>query len=210
MSPARCCRAPQLAARTAGDDANRAANLRPARQQLRRCARRGGNFRAQDFARHPRPRAQTDQRTFLPEERPQCFPAQRPRELRVVAELRMHIQGQVRAIDRQVVRERFPLQLPARPRPRHRVVPEQAVVNKEQIRLRSDGQLHRGEARVHRCRNAGDAPVVPDLKAVVRPVPVVDLGRAQERVAVADKGGERGGCHARREAQAGVGVKRET
>ena len=65
-------------------------------------------------------------------------------EASVVAKFRVRVQGQMRAVNGEVVFEQALEELAATTGPRMAWPPEQSVMHKQQIRPRGGGELHRG------------------------------------------------------------------
>ena len=127
------------------------------------------------------------------EERAQVLQPERGAKPRVVAQLRMRVQRQMRTVNRQIVFQQQPQQFVAPAGPWMGRRPEQPVMRDQQVRPGRDGQFHRRQARVHRGGDARDAAAVLRLQPVHRAVIVADGLRAKNPVQVTDDGGEGGG-----------------
>ena len=102
----------------------------------------------------------------------------------------MRIERQVRTVNRQIIFNQQPEQFVFFARPRMRRRPEQSVMHNHQIRPGGNGELHGGEAGVHRRRDARDSAGVPGLQAVDRAIVISDCVGAEQLVAVLDDGRE--------------------
>jgi len=176
----------QRVARAAGDDADFFANSWPAVDEGGFGAENGLEPAAQNVAAQPRGGAQADGAAAFLEEGLGLGELERAHQPGVVAEARMEIQRQVRAVNSEVVlHERLDEQA-FLAGPWMLRVPKQAVMDDEQIGLRLSRHSHRGQGGVDRRGDAAHTPVVLHLQAVVRAVVVFNFADAQGAVAVLD------------------------
>src|SRR2546427_8095466 len=187
----------QLAARAACHYPDVPANVRSSGQQLRGRLQCPVQSPSQFLAFQTRFRFVTNEPAFLEEKRPARLQGQRPAKLRVVAQSRVSVQREMRTVNGQIVFEQQCQQLVTRARPRMTRVPEQSVVHNQQVRPRRGSQLHGGAARVHGGGNAADRATVFHLQTVCRAIPIVELGGAQQTIAMSHDVSEASRWHVR-------------
>ena len=171
---ARCGRLRDFVARSARADAQPPHAFRSARGQMHRRLHRRLDPIDQFAQRDIDLRLHAD---FEKRRRP--LETERPREQRVVAETRMEIERQMRAVDRQSRRHR-PLQLPVkRTVDPLRAAPQETVMHDQQIRARVRRRVDHRLAGIHRAGDVRDLARVRELQAVVRVRVILDLRRPQ-------------------------------
>jgi hypothetical protein len=113
----------------------------------------------------------------------------------VVAKDRVGIQREVGAVDGEVAVEEKPELLVAGAGPGVGWGPEEAMVDDEQVGPGGDGASECGASGVDGGGDTRHVTIIVDLQAIGGAVIVVEPGDAEESVAVAGEGGERGGFH---------------
>jgi hypothetical protein len=121
---------------------------------------------------------------FHLEKRLAVFETKGARELRVVAEDRMDVEGKVCAEEREVVPESALEHLPPAARDRLQSRPKQTVMHDEKIYPSLNRGIEGAGGSVHRSANPGHSAGVLDLQTVKSIRPVFDFSEAQKIAAI--------------------------
>jgi hypothetical protein len=130
---------------------------------------------------------QTDALPLLFKKRLGVFKTQGAGELRVVAEDRMHIKREMRAVERNVVLEGALKHPPPTTGNWLQAGPEQAVMHNQEVHLAFDCRVDRARGCVDRSANLCYIAGIFDLQTIQRIRPVADFADPQEVVAVFDQ-----------------------
>ena len=178
-------------ARAARHDPHAPHPLGPERHQPRgRGPERGGELLAERGPGRVQLAPHTDPHPVLFPELAAHRDAEPARQHRVVADLRMKVQRQVRTVERDALSDepgRAPI---PGPRERFQPAPEQPVMNQQQIRPLLRRHANRRLAQVHRRSDPGDLAPVRDLQPVQGLRGVRDLPHAQVVVQIGHEPGE--------------------
>jgi hypothetical protein len=176
----------EIGSGAAGHNSDPTADLWPARDHQNPGAGRGLQTTRQFGPGNVPLRFETDVLAMAEKEWLRLFETECRAELRVIAQARMGIERQMRAIHGQIILDQKRQYFAAFAGPGMGSAPEKTVVNNQQIGPGSDGKPGRRQAGINRGGNFRNPPAIFNLQSVDRAIVVFDFGGAQQVIAVAD------------------------
>jgi hypothetical protein len=185
----------ELGAGAACHHADATACGRAAGQQFDRVPQNPGEALDQCVARFACAGLESEPRAAVEEEWFEPAKAEGGAEPGVVAELRMRVERQVGAVEGEIGAEQELHLSEPDPGPGLRGIPEEAVVDQEQVGPNGGGAADGGEAGIDGGGDARDGALVFDLQSIYGAVPILEATGLQQAIAVGNDSGERDGYH---------------